>query len=92
MREEESLFEVLITKVAALEYWVSLDCSVIGPAWSKYGNVTAEVIKPQVDEYLHTLFRIKEPSYQKIKLTHNDPRFWDLLEYEDMISGRRVSV
>ena len=41
-------------------------------------RVPAEVIKPYVDDHLHTLFRLGDPTYQKIKLTHNDPRFWGL--------------
>lgn len=82
VRETESLFDVLIEKVAAFRHWVFLDCTTLGPGWRKHTNsgvrVPAEVIKPYVDDHLHTLFRLGDPTYQKIKLTHNDPRFWGL--------------
>ena len=78
VHKDESLFDILTDKVPAFGHWVFLDCSALGPAWRKYGSVPAEVIKPYVDDYLHTLFRIGKPTYQKIKLTHNDPRFWEL--------------
>jgi hypothetical protein len=83
VRETESLFDVLTEKVAAFRHWVFLDCTALGPGWRRHNHgvtVPAEVIKPYVDDHLHTLFRIGNPTYQKIKLTHNDPRFWGLFK------------
>ena len=100
VRETESLFDVLIEKVAAFRHWVFLDCCVpIGPGWMKHTNsetTEAEFIKPYVDDFLHTLFRIGDPTYYEISLTHNDPRFWDrfwdLMENENRNSRRRDRV
>ena len=94
VRETESLFDVLIDKVAAFRHWLKLECG-FGPWWRKRHDsggptVPAEDIKPYVDEHLRTLFRRRDPTLQTIRLQHNDPRFWDL--FKEIKDENRIAL